>query len=691
MSDTPTDALLTSVVATAFETVHGFAPREWQAQEASYILKCCCRPPTNKPQPILLVRTTSGGKSAVRDAVGVCTSGIVLTIVPLLSLAADQVQKLTKLQEKDPTFSCFNLDKVRNFRARRRLQEQLLALPPHTNKCVFLFASPQTFTNDPSWVETYHQLIAKSNVRFLAIDECHLYANFGIEFRAEFFLLRAAILDKLTQGPDHNIVVLFMTASATKGMVEDLEFLTGLVFNKPNDILWPSDIESVMRRNVGIRINFDNSPVRMLKRFIRMLDACQLKEKMIMYSNSLKRCLRLLQAVRKFMDDEAIDGDVVAVNGGLFKEQKFHNTELFVGPDLEEEVTNNNGSVDRLTFSPRVLLATAGAANAGLDCDSVRVVVRDGFPTSIQDFIQEMGRAGRWSGASSDSDLYSLIVSVHSFFSLLFRIYIVPTLQKEQEASRIALARAVARAAASSVNIETADIDSQSDPEDDLPRLDATPTANDFLRCVTIDDEALKQRQYENIRKVLQLICLHQGVCIHQKLERLLINPYSVTEPAITEATQTPRDSLFDLIDDENRCKVSCWQCRKLAFTKELDLPVVKKGLQTSLVDIFIHRSTAVEKRLLVKNVLVNTLLEYKDASGSRFNTLVFGKYRKSVAASECRCLVLKLFACGVLIPAVDGKRLYCELSRSLDGSPLVNREEALFGFQFITTQIDSN
>ena len=83
-----------AMVAAAFEATHGFVPRPWQLKDAALLLKRCCRRSSSKPQPIMLVRTTSGGKSAVRDVVGYCVGGVILTIVPLLSLAADQVKKM---------------------------------------------------------------------------------------------------------------------------------------------------------------------------------------------------------------------------------------------------------------------------------------------------------------------------------------------------------------------------------------------------------------------------------------------------------------------------------------------------------------------------------------------------------------------------------------------------------------------
>jgi superfamily II DNA helicase RecQ len=158
-------------VTAAFEDAHGFAPRDWQRSTESYLLECCSRRSSSKPQPVLLVGTTrSDGESAVRDVVGYSTSGVVITVVPLLSLAADQVNKLKPLEAKHSTVSAYNIDSIRNGDAKRQLQVALCALPSkNTSKTIFLFASPQTFTLNPSWVKTFEQLIKNGNIKLMAI------------------------------------------------------------------------------------------------------------------------------------------------------------------------------------------------------------------------------------------------------------------------------------------------------------------------------------------------------------------------------------------------------------------------------------------------------------------------------------------------------------------------------------------
>jgi superfamily II DNA helicase RecQ len=81
----------TTMAAEAMQSVFAMAPHDWQEVAISHILALA---KDNSCALLLLVRPTGGGKLAVRDTVGVILAGIVLTISPLLSLAADQTDKV---------------------------------------------------------------------------------------------------------------------------------------------------------------------------------------------------------------------------------------------------------------------------------------------------------------------------------------------------------------------------------------------------------------------------------------------------------------------------------------------------------------------------------------------------------------------------------------------------------------------
>ena len=74
-----------------------------------------------------------------------------------------------------------------------------------------------------------------------------------------------------------------------------------------------------------------------------------------------------------------------------------------------------------LAHDVRILCATSGVANAGIDSKHVRCAIRIEFPPSIQDICQEKGRVGRIHGATPDQFAYLICFDVDSFVLLLRR------------------------------------------------------------------------------------------------------------------------------------------------------------------------------------------------------------------------------------------------------------------------------
>eukprot|EP00978_Attheya_sp_CCMP212_P039282 scaffold203033_cov110-Attheya_sp.AAC.1 len=94
------------------------------------------------------------------------------------------------------------------------------------------------------------------------------------------------------------------------------------------------------------------------------------------------------------MDSNDIDGDAIVIHGDLVSHTKFYRAKQFTGA-LHDGV-----------LKPRVLIATSGCANAGIDCPDVYWVLRQDMPPSVLDLFQEMGRAGRRTDKQFGEDHY---------------------------------------------------------------------------------------------------------------------------------------------------------------------------------------------------------------------------------------------------------------------------------------------
>jgi len=179
-------------------------PHEWQVEVGGSILLSQSK---NEEHNQLLVRRTGEGKSLVCLVTGACIGGVTLWISPLLSLAMDQSRKVMKHAPNTCTVSSFHLDEMPSS-LMMKIQSTLPKLPPYVS--TFIFTSPQSLFRHHRFLQF---LLQRNLIKFVVVDEIHLFAQFGNTFRDEFGQLKKSLFDKLRQ---NKVPSLFMTATCTE-------------------------------------------------------------------------------------------------------------------------------------------------------------------------------------------------------------------------------------------------------------------------------------------------------------------------------------------------------------------------------------------------------------------------------------------------------------------------------------------
>ena len=214
-------------------------PYAWQTDVGSFILGCHL---LTSPLKCLLVHPTGGGKTLLFTSVAACIKGITLCITPLLSLGADQVQKITwKTSETDKSIIGFHLNELTDAQL-LELKNYLSTLPSTTTKTIVLFSSPQCIVSDngPA-ADLMSEIIVNNKIRFIVFDEIHLAVRYGKTFRKEFGQLKAKLFNRMPL----QIPMLFMTATCTASIASSFESLIGIKFDVKD---WPTPI-GMMRRS----------------------------------------------------------------------------------------------------------------------------------------------------------------------------------------------------------------------------------------------------------------------------------------------------------------------------------------------------------------------------------------------------------------------------------------------------------
>jgi superfamily II DNA helicase RecQ len=266
------------------------SPHDWQEDAITPIITLAN---DNSCALLLLVLPMGGGKSALREMVGVILAGVILTISPLLSLAADQTNKVgSRASQEFGKVLSFPLDKIGDRNEQLAVATSILNMASETTQTVFLFASPQVFVNNPAWqkhldlIVQKDVIIQKTLLQFIAVNEIHLFIHFACSFRQEFSWLQPYLFSKL-QSCDSSlrttVPVLFMTATCNKNILKNVKLLSGLKFHVTN-IFWPPRL-GMWHHNVTFDNCYSSPPLGIIQSCLKKLITTNNKSKFMIYSN----------------------------------------------------------------------------------------------------------------------------------------------------------------------------------------------------------------------------------------------------------------------------------------------------------------------------------------------------------------------------------------------------------------------
>ena len=290
-----------------------------------------------KGSNVLALLPTGAGKSLCFQIPAMIKSGICIVITPLIALMENQVKSLNDRGIKAIALtSKFNReDTIKAFDNLRY----------GNNK--FLYLSPEKLQS-----EFIQYKISQLDVNLIAIDEAHCISEWGHDFRPAY--LKIPILKQIL--PDVKMIALTATATpkVMTDIVENLDLLDVRIFN-----------ESFYRSNLFYNIIKTENTLHRLKQILLKID-----EPVIVYAGTRKKCID----ISNFL------------NRHNFKSQYYH------GGMLMDEKT---AALENWMEEKKPVMVATNAFGMGIDKSNVRAVIHMNVPYSIENYVQEVGRAGR--------------------------------------------------------------------------------------------------------------------------------------------------------------------------------------------------------------------------------------------------------------------------------------------------------
>ncbi|MGD0446240.1 MAG: RecQ family ATP-dependent DNA helicase [Edaphobacter sp.] len=317
-----------------------------------------CRAATNG-RDVLLVMPTGAGKSLCYQLPAIARGGTALVISPLIALMDDQATKLSELGLR-----------VARIHSGLSREEARQACRDYLDGALqFLFIAPERMR-----VPNFPEMLARRKPSLIAIDEAHCISAWGHDFRPDYRTL-GDFLPALRPAP-----VIALTATATPTVQKDI--ITQLQLTQPELF-----IHGFRRHNLAIEVVELSKPRR--NEFTANLLKQNSNRPAIVYSPSRKSAEELAAT---------LGANAAAYHAGL-------------DPGTRERVQRQF-----LTGKLEIVVATI-AFGMGIDKPDVRTVVHTALPGSVEQYYQEIGRAGRDGQPSTTVLLHSFADrKMHDFF-----------------------------------------------------------------------------------------------------------------------------------------------------------------------------------------------------------------------------------------------------------------------------------
>lgn len=280
---------------------------------------------------------TGGGKSICFQIPTLLKEGVCIVISPLIALMQDQVKNLKKRNIKALTIPSGSN------------QNDIITLFDQVKfgKVKFLYLSPERLQ-----APLIQQKIKELNVSLVAIDEAHCISEWGHDFRPSYRTIQ--ILKEIL--PTVNFIAL--TATANKRVLEDIS--KNLAMSNP--ALFQ---KSFFRENLAYQVfKIEDKLTRLIEIFTKT------KVPAIVYVNSRKKTAEIANFL----------------NANNFKSTFYH-----AGLTVLEKQT---AFEDWMSEKKPIIVAT-NAFGMGIDKPNVGLVIHYNLPSSIENYVQEAGRAGR--------------------------------------------------------------------------------------------------------------------------------------------------------------------------------------------------------------------------------------------------------------------------------------------------------
>jgi ATP-dependent DNA helicase RecQ len=297
----------------------------------------------------LAVFPTGGGKSLCYQLPALRLNDMTLVVSPLIALMKDQIDGLVSKGVR-----AARLDSSLSAEASRQVWHEL-----ESGQLKLLYVAPERFAS-----ERFLQRLRRSSISMMVVDEAHCISEWGHNFRPDYLKLAALARELRAER------VLALTATATAAVAQDIcrnfaiapDAYVNTGFHRPNLVMHTRPCRASERDTLLLR---------------------QLRERASGATIVYVTLQKTSEQVAEFLQANGIAAR--AYHAGMEPEERHAVQDWFMA-------------------SPDAVVAATIAFGMGIDKADIRQVCHYNLPKSLENYMQETGRAGR-DGKAAHCDL----------------------------------------------------------------------------------------------------------------------------------------------------------------------------------------------------------------------------------------------------------------------------------------------
>lgn len=311
---------------------------------------------------LLAVFPTGGGKSITFQIpalmAGESEKGLTVVISPLQSLMKDQVDNLERIGITDAVTINGLLDPIERAKSIERIQD---------GRASILYISPESLRS-----KTIEKLLLGRKIVRFVIDEAHCFSSWGQDFRVDYLYIGDFIKSlQETKNLEEQIPVSCFTATAKQKVIEDI----CVYFKEKLGIRLEIFPSKATRTNLQYKV-FEKGDDE--EKYNTVRDLIEEKDcPTIIYVSRTRRARELATRLSE-------DGfNARAFHGKMESQEKTENQNAFIAGEVQ------------------IMVATS-AFGMGVDKKDVGMIIHYEISDSLENYVQEAGRAGRDENITAD-------------------------------------------------------------------------------------------------------------------------------------------------------------------------------------------------------------------------------------------------------------------------------------------------